>query len=106
MNAKFHFYVYVPEVAREKVKTAIFEAGAGKIDTYSCCAWQTKGNGQFKPESGSHPYVGSTSRIESVVEYKVETICSFEKLPAVVAAMKSAHPYETPAYGCIQLYEI
>ncbi len=106
MNTKFHFYVYVPEGALEKVKAAIFEAGAGGIGNYSCCAWQTKGSGHFKPEAGSHPYIGSPDHIESVVEYKVETICSFENLPSVVAAMKLAHPYEPPAYGCIQLYEI
>ncbi|HLF67331.1 MAG TPA: NGG1p interacting factor NIF3, partial [Gammaproteobacteria bacterium] len=66
---------YVPEAHAEEVKMAMFEAGAGKIGRYSCCAWQTLGTGQFMPLSGSHAFIGETDRLEKVIEYKVEMVC-------------------------------
>lgn len=89
---------YVPENDLEKVKNALFEAGAGKIGNYDCCAWQVRGEGQFRPLKGSNPYLGKTDKIEIVSEYKVELVCPDEKIKEVITALKAAHPYETPAY--------
>ena len=44
--------------------------------------------------------------IEKVAEYKVEMICSKDKLPQVIAALKAAHPYEEPAYVVIKLEDV
>jgi hypothetical protein len=89
---------FVPESHVESVKDAIFAEGAGKMGNYDCCSWQTLGTGQFRPLAGSQPAIGSHDKIEFVREYKVECVCEAEKMPAVVAALKSAHPYEEPAY--------
>ena len=40
---------YVPIHDAEKVKTAMFSAGAGRFNNYTQCAWQTEGKGQFMP---------------------------------------------------------
>jgi len=87
----------VPKTHCEKVKTAIFEAGAGKQDNYSHCSWETTGIGQFKPQSGSNPHIGNIGKIETVTEIKVETICEENILQNVIKALKLAHPYESPA---------
>ena len=68
--------VYVPEEHCEAVKRALFEAGAGKIGDYDSCAWQTKGEGQFRPLKGSDPYIGQEGSVERVPEYKVELVCA------------------------------
>lgn len=99
----YNIYYYVPESHLEQTKTAIFAAGAGKIGNYSCCSWEVKGQGQFRPEDGSDPYIGKLGKIEKVLEYKVETICDGEHLKQIIAALKAAHPYEQPAYGIIKL---
>ena len=96
---------YVPETHLEEVKNSLFAAGAGKIGNYTRCAWQTKGEGQFCPQAGSKPFLGETDKIERVVEYKVELVCSEKHLKKAIAALKSSHPYEQPAYGVIQLVE-
>lgn len=88
----------MPESDAEQVKKALFEVGAGKIGHYSCCAWQIKGEGQFMPLRESRPIVGEVNRLEKVIEYKVEMICSDVFIQAAIAALKKAHPYETPAY--------
>ncbi|HOK03705.1 MAG TPA: hypothetical protein P5105_04580 [Victivallales bacterium] len=89
---------YVPESDLEKVKDALFKAGAAVIGNYDCCAWQTKGEGQFRPLEGSNPYLGNLNKVEKVVEYKVELVCSDEKIKDVINALKESHPYETPAF--------
>jgi hypothetical protein len=37
--------VFIPEEALEKVKAALFAAGAGTIGNYEQCCWQVKGEG-------------------------------------------------------------
>lgn len=94
---------YVPESHLEQVKNSLFQAGAGNLGNYSCCCWQTKGIGQYRPEEGSNPYLGKLSQTETVEEYKVELICTETNITQVVAALKANHPYETPAYQVIKI---
>lgn len=91
-----HFYI--PATHLEKVKSAMFEAGAGKIGNYTNCTWQVAGQGQFIPLANSAPHIGKRNQLEKVEEYKVEMICSEDNLNAAIAALKKAHPYETGAY--------
>lgn len=89
---------YVPESHLETVKTAVFEAGAGKIGNYDRCCWQVSGHGQFRPLEGSQPFLGEHDKVETVAEYKVEMVCDEQHIAAAVECLKQAHPYETPAY--------
>lgn len=95
--------VYVPESHLEAVKQAMFAAGAGRVGDYDSCAWQTLGQGQYRPLQGSQPHQGQTGQLETVAEYKVELVCLRSHKGQVVAAMKSAHPYEEVAYGVIRI---
>lgn len=90
---------YVPEAQLEIVKQAMFDAGAGRINNYEHCCWQTNGQGQFKPLAGSNPTIGTQDNLETVEEYLVEMVCEDHLLQAVITAMKAAHPYEEPAYS-------
>ena len=94
--------LYVPESHLDAVKTAMFEAGAGRVGNYDCCAWQTRGEGQFRPLDGSTPFLGNQGHIETVIEYKLELVCEEPCLKAVIAALKRAHPYEEVAYTTIR----
>ena len=94
--------LYVPESHLAAVKTAMFEAGAGRVGNYDCCAWQTRGEGQFRPLDGSSPFLGNQGQIETVIEHKLEMVCEELCLEAVIAALKRAHPYEEVAYTVIR----
>lgn len=96
---------YVPEEQAEAVKNAMFSAGAGKIGDYSHCAWQAIGIGQFLPVEGSDAFIGKVGQLEKVSELKVEIICPDDCIRAVVAALKSSHPYEEPAYQVLRVEE-
>lgn len=95
----YQIVVYIPESHVEQVKEALFKAGAGKIGDYDSCAWQTLGQGQFRPLQGSNPYIGQTGSVEQVAEYRVELVCEEAVLKAAIAAMIGTHPYEEPAYS-------
>ena len=98
--------IFVPESHLKSVKTALFEAGAGRIGHYDSCSWQTLGQGQFRPLENSQPFSGNTGQVNTIDEYKLETVIADDKVKYVIAAMKQAHPYEEPAYDCWQLAEI
>ncbi|MCL1920349.1 MAG: NGG1p interacting factor NIF3 [Kiritimatiellaeota bacterium] len=90
--------VYIPETHVEQVKEAIFAAGAGRYAAYDRCCWQVLGQGQFRPLEGSSPAIGERGVVVSVPEYRVEAICADADIPAVIAAIRAAHPYEEPAF--------
>lgn len=95
--------VYVPEESLEKVKTAVFSSGGGKIGNYSHCSWQVKGYGQFKPAAGSSPFLGGIDKLEKVDEYRLELVCEDKDIKNTVRTMLKAHPYETPAYHVVKI---
>lgn len=99
----YMLYFHVPETHVEQVKNAIFAAGAGIIGNYSHCSWQVLGQGQFKPLAGSNAFIGEVNQLETVAEYKVETVCATNCISAVITALKKAHPYETPSYQIVPL---
>lgn len=92
----------VPETHLEIVKNAIFATGAGSVDHYTNCAWQTLGEGQFMPLPGSHAFIGEVNQLEKVPEYKVEIICTEDQIKKAVTVLKKAHPYESPSYQAIR----
>ncbi len=97
-----HISFYVPVKDADKVKNAMFQAGAGKIGSYDHCSFEVKGIGQFRPLSGSNPTIGTLNELETVDELKVEMVCEEAFIQEVIAALKKSHPYETPAYYAIK----
>lgn len=97
---------YVPETHLDGVKTAVFAAGGGRVGNYDHCCWQVLGQGQFRPQQGSQPFLGRTGLTEQVVEWKVELVVADELLHEVVKALKKSHPYETPAFDVWRLSDI
>ncbi len=89
---------FVPKTHAERVKQALFEAGAGRIGHYDQYAWETEGRTQFRALAGSLPYQGTEGAVEQLPELKVETVCAERYIRKAVTALQQAHPYETPAY--------
>ena len=98
--------IFIPETHLEQVKTAMFDAGAGRIGNYDQCCWQIKGQGQFRALEGANPFLGQQNTVEFVDEYKVEMVCEDDLLKPVLEAMKVSHPYEEPAYDVIKLVDV
>ncbi|MBM4403751.1 MAG: Nif3-like dinuclear metal center hexameric protein [Candidatus Cloacimonetes bacterium] len=92
-----HLSVTVPPEAVELVRTAAFEAGAGRIGHYAGCSTRHGVSGSFMPLPGSQPFIGTAGILETVGEDELEMMVDDFRLPQVIAAIQTAHPYETPA---------
>ena len=99
----WQLYVYVPNTHAEKVRNALFDAGAGAIGNYSACSFNTQGIGTFLPSENANPFIGQKNTLAQEEEIKIEVILSEEKKEMVLKAMFSNHPYEEIAYGFISL---
>ena len=97
--------VFIPDEALEQVKSALFSASAGKIGDYEQCCWQVQGTGQFMPLAGSAPHIGKQDSLETVDEWRVEMVVDDAAIVDSIAALKTAHPYETPAYDVIKVLD-
>ena len=97
-----HISFYVPVKDANRVKEAMFNAGAGRIGNYDNCSFEMIGTGQFRPLPGSNPTIGSERRLETVEELKIDMVCEDHLVRDVIAALKKSHPYETPAYYAIK----
>lgn len=90
--------IFVPPAAAEGVRAALFAAGAGEIGDYAQCSWSVTGTGQFLPEEGAHPAVGTVGEVERLAEERVEVVAPPARRAAVLAALRAAHPFEEPAF--------
>eukprot|EP01057_Protomagalhaensia_wolfi_P003220 Protomagalhaensia_wolfi_Nauph_80__3219@NODE_327_length_2778_cov_148_512596_g246_i0_p3_GENE_NODE_327_length_2778_cov_148_512596_g246_i0NODE_327_length_2778_cov_148_512596_g246_i0_p3_ORF_typecomplete_len121_score26_31CutA1/PF03091_15/0_00081PII/PF00543_22/0_0048Hce2/PF14856_6/0_059_NODE_327_length_2778_cov_148_512596_g246_i012151577 len=103
MEKLYKFIFFVPATHTEAVKQAVFGSGAGQIGNYDHCSFQVRGQGQFKPLKGSNPHIGNQDTLEHVEEDRVEVLVRAQHLDAAIAALKKAHPYETPAWEAVAL---
>ncbi|HTY13141.1 MAG TPA: hypothetical protein VMD02_03020 [Candidatus Omnitrophota bacterium] len=101
MNYKL--IVFVPRSYLKPISEALFAAGAGRIGNYDHCMFYSDGIGTFRPLKGARPYKGKAGRLAKVKEDRLEIFVPGKIKNKVIAAMKKAHPYESPAYDVIEL---
>ena len=94
---------FCPVNYAEKVREAIFNAGAGHIGNYDSCSYNLEGEGTFRGLEGANPFVGKKGELHFEKEIRIETIVPDFKINAVVKAMLAAHPYEEVAYDVYPL---
>lgn len=97
---------FVPHIYVEKVLAAMREAGAGAIGDYDSCAFASIGTGSFRPLAGADPSIGSVGKLESVPETRVEMVASRHLRGTVLDALRTAHPYEEPAFDILEPAQI
>ncbi|MCO5274627.1 MAG: Nif3-like dinuclear metal center hexameric protein [Flavobacteriales bacterium] len=90
--------VFVPLAQGEAVRNALFAAGAGHMGAYDECSFNLEGAGTFRAGEGTSPFVGKLGERHTEQEVRVEVACPAHAVPAVVAALTAAHPYEEPAF--------
>jgi dinuclear metal center YbgI/SA1388 family protein len=89
---------FAPVDQAEKVRQAVFAAGAGHIGQYSECSFNSEGTGTFKAGPGADPFVGEVGEQHQERETKIEIVYPFYLETLVVEALVSHHPYEEVAY--------
>ena len=94
---------FAPPEHADEIAQAIFDAGAGRIGDYEKCSFRIPGTGTFHGGESTRPVIGQAGRYETVNEIRLEAVTRRRALPAVVAALRRAHPYEEPAFDLYPL---
>lgn len=98
--------VFVPVEHAERVREAVTSAGAGALGAYDSCTFSVAGEGRFRPRDGARPAIGEVGRLEVVPEVRVEAVLPRTARARVVEALRSAHPYEEPAFDLVALQDL
>jgi hypothetical protein len=97
--------VFVPHDHADAVRSALAEAGAGAIGDYDQASFTSVGEGRFRPLEGARPALGRVGEGEVVAESRIEVVLPRSLRRPVLAALRSVHPYEEPAYDVLELAE-
>lgn len=104
MDTLCKLHTYAPLQDADKVRDALFAAGAGSIGKYTECSFNITGTGTFKPDNDAAPVLGSAGGPrENVDEVKIEVLVPRHAERQILAALFAAHPYEEVAYELIAL---
>ena len=94
---------YIPENHFDKVRQALFAAGAGMIGNYDQCGFSILGTGSFRGNENTRPFVGERGQMHFEKEIRFETILYSHLKENVINALLDTHPYEEVAYDLYQL---
>ena len=103
-NTLSKLYTYTPGSVADKLRDALFAAGAGHIGLYKECSFNTNGTGTFRADASANPAIGEAGgdRVWEN-EVKIEVIVEKHKEGAVMQALFKNHIYEEVAYELIPL---
>ncbi len=95
---------FVPKSHADKVREALFNAGAGNFSQYEQVSFNSTGTGTFTAKPGAQPFVGNIGQAHREEETRIEVIMQGYDQDDIVKALLSSHPYQEVAYDIISLY--
>ena len=90
---------YVPKNSAEKVRSALFDIGAGSIGQYSECNFTVNGVGTFKGSDLSNPTYGKKEVREEIIEDRIELVFPSYLESKIISILKKTHPYEEVSFS-------
>jgi dinuclear metal center YbgI/SA1388 family protein len=96
-------YTFVPLDYLDRVRDALFAAGAGSVGNYSECSFVSQGTGTFLPGPATNPFSGELGKRHKADECKLEVIFPAHLGRNIIQALTGSHPYEEVAYDIVQL---
>jgi dinuclear metal center YbgI/SA1388 family protein len=99
----YKLVVFVPNGHEGRIIEAIAKGGGGVIGRYDHCTFRTPGTGTYIPREGANPFQGRAGKLESAEECRLEAVVPGHARKAVIGSVRSAHPYEEPAYDLYAL---
>jgi dinuclear metal center YbgI/SA1388 family protein len=87
----------------EKVRNALFDAGAGKIGNYEDCSFNSQGIGTYMGNENSNPEIGERFEFVEAPEIKIEVTFEKHLQSKILKALFSNHLYEEVAY---EIYDL
>jgi len=92
---------YAPVDDAEKVRTALFNAGAGAIGNYNDCSFNFEGKGTYRGNENSNPTKGEKERLHTEEETFISVIFEKHLQDNILKTLFKTHPYEEVAYNIV-----
>ena len=102
-NRLLKLVTFIPDSHLNKVREALFSAGAGITGNYDNCGFGAQGKGSFRGNENSKPFTGEKGKIHFENETRFETVMFSHLKDGVVSALLASHPYEEVAYDIYSL---
>lgn len=99
----YKLVTFIPENSFESVRDALYAKGAGKYQNYSHSGFFQTGKGNFKPLKDAEPQLGEKGKLNTVSEYRLETIVPPASVDNVIKELLNVHPYEEPAWDLYKM---
>ncbi|AWH83646.1 Nif3-like dinuclear metal center hexameric protein [Flavobacterium album] len=87
----------------EKLRNALFDAGAGNIGNYENCSFNSQGLGTYQGNADSNPQIGERGEFTETQEIKIEVTFEKHLEGKILKALFSNHVYEEVAYEIYSL---
>ena len=92
----------IPE-NHQKLRNALFDAGAGNIGNYENCSFNSQGIGSYQGNENSNPEIGERGEFVENTEIKIEVTFEKHLQGKISKALFSNHVYEEVAY---EIYDL
>ncbi len=102
-NSLLKLVTFVPKQQAGDLRGALFEVGAGHIGNYDDCSFNSFGEGTFRGNEESKPFVGKANVFHTESEVRIEMILPTCLKAQIESKLLQSHPYEEPAYDFIPL---
>ena len=89
---------YVPKANAEALRSALFNAGAGRLGNYESCSFNVEGEGTYLGNEDSNPVIGEKGKFHSEKETAISVTFKKHLESKVLKSLFEAHPYEEVAY--------
>ena len=89
---------FVPVKEAEKLRMALFNAGAGNIGNYTHCSFNSEGIGTFNGNENSNPTKGAKGDIHKEQETQITVTYARHFESNILKALFESHSYEEVAY--------
>ena len=89
---------FVPIENAEKLRNALFNAGAGNIGNYDRCSFNIDGEGTYRGNQNSNPTIGEKGENHTENETQISVIYESKNEATILASLQKNHPYEEISY--------
>ena len=80
------------------LKNALFKAGAGNIGNYDQCSFSNMGEGSYRGNEQSNPFLGEKGKLHTENETQISVVFESKNETAILQSLQEQHPYEEVAY--------
>jgi len=102
-NFIYKLVTYTVAENANKLRNALFEAGAGNIGNYENCSFNSTGIGTYKGNENSNPVIGNRGELVTAEEIKIEVTFEKHLQGKILNTLFNNHKYEEVAY---EIYEL